>query len=59
MMDDRLDELLARLPSEPPAPDLSARIIAAVAQRRRAPFSFTVPFIYQDRAVQWGEKSII
>ena len=36
MMDDRLDELLARLPSEPPAPDLSARIIAAVARRRRA-----------------------
>ncbi len=36
MMDDRLDELLARLPSEPPAPDLSARIIAAVEQRRRA-----------------------
>jgi hypothetical protein len=26
MMDDRLDELLAHLPSEPPAPDLSARI---------------------------------
>ncbi len=36
MMDDRLDELLAQLPSEPPAPDLSASIIAAVAQRRRA-----------------------
>jgi hypothetical protein len=39
MMDDRLDELdelLARMPSEPPALDLSARIITAVAQRRRA-----------------------
>jgi hypothetical protein len=35
MMDDRLDELLTRLPSEPPAPDLLARIIAAVEQRRR------------------------
>jgi NaMN:DMB phosphoribosyltransferase len=36
MMDNRLDELLARLPSEPPAPDLSASIIAAVGQRRQA-----------------------
>ncbi len=36
MMDDRLDELLARMPSEPPAHDLAARIIAAVAQRRQA-----------------------
>jgi hypothetical protein len=36
MMDDRLNELLARLPSELPAPDLPARIIAAVEQRRRA-----------------------
>lgn len=36
MTDDRLDELLACLPSEPPAPVLSSRIIAAVEQRRRA-----------------------
>lgn len=35
-MNDRLDELLARLPSDPPAPDLTARIVAAVAHRRRS-----------------------
>lgn len=35
-MNDRLDELLARLPGEPPAPDLAARIISSLAQYRRA-----------------------
>jgi hypothetical protein len=35
-MNDRLDDWLARLPGEPPAPNLAARIIAALAQRRRA-----------------------
>jgi len=34
-MNDRLDELLSRLPSEPPAPHLAARIVEAVAQRRQ------------------------
>ncbi len=34
-MSDPLDEWLARLPDEPPARDLTARIAAAVAQRRR------------------------
>ena len=35
-MSDPLDQWLARLPDEPPARDLTARIVAAVAQRRRA-----------------------
>jgi hypothetical protein len=35
-MSDRLDEQLARLPGEPPAHDLAARIQSAVADRRRA-----------------------
>jgi hypothetical protein len=35
-MSDPWDEWLARLPIEPPAPDLSARIVSVVAQRRRA-----------------------
>ncbi len=35
-MSDPWDGWLARLPNEPPARDLTARIVAAVAQRRRA-----------------------
>jgi hypothetical protein len=35
-MSDPLDEWLARLPNEPPARDLTTRIVSAVAQRRRA-----------------------
>jgi len=35
-MSDPLDQWLARLPNEPPARDLTARIVAAVAQRQRA-----------------------
>src|SRR3972149_4085939 len=35
-MNDRMDELLSRLPSEPPTSDLAARIVQAVSQRRQA-----------------------
>lgn len=35
-MNDRLDELLTRLPVEPPSSDLMARIMQAVARRREA-----------------------
>jgi hypothetical protein len=36
MSSDPLDQWLARLPKEPPARDLTVRIVAVVAQRRRA-----------------------
>ena len=34
-MNDRMDQWLARLPGERPSPDLAARIVLAVAERRR------------------------
>lgn len=34
-MNDRMDQWLARLPDERPSPDLAARIVLAVAERRR------------------------